>query len=33
MRWQDKGCEILDGDGLLALAGWEGLNKQARPFI
>lgn len=33
MRWQDKGCEILDGDALLALAGWEGLSKQPRPFI
>ena len=33
MRWQDKGCEILDPDGLRALAGWEGLKKEARPFI
>ena len=33
MRWQDKGCEILDADGLLELAGWEGLKKEARPFI
>ena len=33
MRWQDKGCEILDADGLQALAGWEGLKEGARPFI
>ncbi|MGQ3210154.1 MAG: Crp/Fnr family transcriptional regulator [Shinella sp.] len=33
MRWEDKGCEILDADGLLALAGWEGLKREARPFI
>jgi len=33
MRWQDRGCEILDPDGLLALAGWEGLKTVARPFI
>jgi CRP-like cAMP-binding protein len=33
MRWQEKGCEILDADGLLALSGWEGLKKEARPFI
>jgi CRP-like cAMP-binding protein len=33
MRWQDKGCEILDPEGLLTLAGWEGMKKEARPFI
>lgn len=33
MHWQDKGYEILDPDGLLALAGWEGLKREARPFI
>ena len=33
MRWQDRGCEILDLDGLLALAGWEGLQRGPRPFI
>ena len=33
MRWQDRGCEILDPDGLLALAGWEGLQRGPRPFI
>jgi len=33
MRWQDKGCEILDAAGLQALAGWEGLQCGPRPFI
>ena len=33
MRWQEKGCEILDADGLQALAGWEGLQRGPRPFI
>ena len=33
MRWQDRGCEILDPEGLLALAGWEGLQRGPRPFI
>lgn len=33
MRWQEKGCEILDADGLQALAGWEGLKRGPRPFI
>ncbi len=33
MRWQDRGCEILDPDGLLALADWEGLQRGPRPFI
>ncbi|WP_440981113.1 helix-turn-helix domain-containing protein, partial [Shinella sumterensis] len=33
MRWQDRGCEILDADGLQALAGWEGLQRGPRPFI
>lgn len=33
MRWHDRGCEILDEDGLLALADWEGLRGGLRPFI
>ena len=33
MRWQDKGCEILDADALQALAGWEGPQRGPRPFI
>ncbi|MGB3812749.1 MAG: Crp/Fnr family transcriptional regulator [Shinella sp.] len=33
MRWLDRGCEIIDPDGLQALAGWEGLQRGPRPFI
>jgi CRP-like cAMP-binding protein len=33
LRWQERGCEILKGDGLAALAGWEGLGETKRPFI
>ena len=33
MRWQEKGCEILDADALQALAGWEGPQRGPRPFI
>jgi len=33
MRWQDRGCEILDADGLQTLAGWDGLQRGPRPFI
>ncbi len=33
MRWQDRGCEILDADALQALAGWEGPQRGPRPFI
>ncbi len=31
--WKDRGCEIEDAEGLLALSGWDGLIRQARPFI
>lgn len=33
MRWHDRSCEILDPEGLQALAGWEGLRRGPRPFI
>ncbi|WEZ82767.1 Crp/Fnr family transcriptional regulator [Rhizobium sp. 32-5/1] len=33
IRWADKGCDILDEEGLLRLAGWEGYKEQKRPFI
>jgi CRP-like cAMP-binding protein len=33
IRWQERGCEILDGAGLSNLAGWEGLGETKRPFI
>ena len=31
--WRERGCEVLDPEGLLALSGWEGLSKTPRPFI
>jgi CRP-like cAMP-binding protein len=31
--WRDGGCEVVDFDGLCALAGWEGLGEDRRPFL
>lgn len=33
LRWRDGGCEVLDPDGLAALAGWEGGEARRRPFL
>jgi CRP-like cAMP-binding protein len=33
IRWQERGCDILDGKALAALAEWEGLGESRRPFI
>lgn len=33
LRWTDKGCLVLDEDGLVAVAGWDGDSKKGRPFI
>ncbi|CDM57013.1 MULTISPECIES: Crp/Fnr family transcriptional regulator [Rhizobium] len=33
IRWQERACEVLDGEGLMAAAGWEGLGEKVRPFI
>jgi CRP-like cAMP-binding protein len=33
IRWQERGCEVLNGEGLLDIAGWEGLPSGKRPFI
>jgi len=33
IRWQERGCEVLNGEGLLEIAGWEGLPEGRRPFI
>ncbi len=33
IRWIDKGCQVLDEDGLATVAGWDREAKQARPFI
>ncbi len=33
IRWTDKGCLVLDNDGLAQAASWEPDNRKARPFI
>jgi len=33
IRWHDRSCEVLDEDGLLKIAGWEGLSEGKRPII
>lgn len=33
IRWQERGCEVLDGKGLKEVAGWEGLGETKRPLI
>jgi CRP-like cAMP-binding protein len=31
--WRDRGCQIVDLDGLMMLAGWEGLREGRRPLV
>lgn len=33
LRWRDRGCEVLDLDGLAELARWDGNTEDMRPFI
>lgn len=33
IRWADRGCQILDEEGLRQISGWEGLQEAKRPFI
>jgi CRP/FNR family transcriptional regulator len=33
IRWADRGCDVLDTEGLMRVAGWEGLKPVRRPFI
>ncbi len=33
IRWQERGCDVLDGEGLATLAEWEGLHEGKRPLI
>ena len=33
IRWLDRSCEVLDVEGLMALADWDGLRENRRPFI
>jgi CRP-like cAMP-binding protein len=33
IRWRDRGCEIVDPEGLRAIAGWVPGDLRIRPFI
>ena len=33
IRWAEGGCNVLQIDGLLELAGWEGFSETKRPLI
>lgn len=33
IRWQERGCDVLDGQGLADLAEWSGISEGKRPFI
>jgi CRP-like cAMP-binding protein len=33
IRWQERACEVLDGEALMEIAGWEGLDGKPRPFL
>ena len=31
--WKERGCEVLSIEGLLEVAGWEGMPEKSRPLI
>lgn len=33
IRWTDRGCLVLDDDGLANVASWDGIPEKGRPFI
>jgi hypothetical protein len=33
LLWRDGGCEIIDIQGLMDLARWEGLGEVRRPLV
>jgi CRP-like cAMP-binding protein len=33
IRWHDRACEVLDVEGLMEIAGWDGLPERQRPLI
>ncbi|WP_275784399.1 Crp/Fnr family transcriptional regulator [Pararhizobium gei] len=33
IRWADRGCDILDDQGLMKISGWDGHKEKHRPFI
>ncbi|WEK05077.1 MAG: Crp/Fnr family transcriptional regulator [Candidatus Devosia phytovorans] len=33
IRWLDRSCEVLDVEGLMQVADWDGLDERKRPLI
>lgn len=33
LKWRDRGCEVMDMEGLLGIARWEGLPEGLRPLL
>ena len=33
IRWHDRACEVLDVNGLMGVAGWDGFPERQRPLI
>ena len=33
IRWLDRSCEVLDVQGLMDIAEWDGLDERKRPLI
>lgn len=33
IRWAERGCDILDDEGLAQIAGWSSAQEVARPFV
>lgn len=33
IRWQERACEVLDPDGLMSVAEWDGVSSEMRPFL
>ena len=33
IRWRERGCEVLNVEGLMELARWDGIGQGPRPFI
>ncbi|QFY59581.1 Crp/Fnr family transcriptional regulator [Rhizobium grahamii] len=33
IRWQERTCEVLDGEQLAEIASWDGLGERLRPFL
>lgn len=33
IRWHDRNCEVLNVEGLMDIAGWDGLREGTRPLV